>query len=136
MEINVAHLGGVKFEVETRGHRLVCDQPRENGGEDAGMSPPELLLASLGSCAAYYAAQYLKTRALKVDNLNVRVTAEKAFHPARLGSFRIEVTAMGLDPQQEAGLMRSVKACLIHNTLLAAPQIEVAIETALPVATI
>jgi organic hydroperoxide reductase OsmC/OhrA len=27
------------------------DQPVENGGHDEGMTPPELLLASLGSCA-------------------------------------------------------------------------------------
>ena len=25
----------------------------ENGGDDSGMTPPELLLASLGSCAAF-----------------------------------------------------------------------------------
>ena len=33
--------------MEARGHRLVCDQPRENGGADAGLTPPEFLLASL-----------------------------------------------------------------------------------------
>ena len=130
MELTVEHLGGTKFEVAARGHRVICDQPRESGGEDAGMTPPEFLLASLGACAAYYAAQYVKTRNLTVRELKVAVNAEKAVLPTRLASFRIDVSAPGLEEQHEPGLMRAVKACLIHNTLLTQPRIEIAIETA------
>ena len=124
MEIKVRHLGDVKFEAIARGHRVVCDQPPANGGADAGMTPPEFLLASLGTCAGFYAAQYLKTRSLKTDGLEVTVSAEKAAQPARLGSFRIDVFAPGLDAQHEAGILRAVKACLIHNTLIHPPVIE------------
>ena len=129
MEVSVNYLGGVKFEVAARGHHVICDQPRENGGADDGMSPPEFLLASLATCAAYYAAQYLNTRGLPAADLKVRVGAEKATQPARLASFTIEVTAPGLDERHQAGMLRAVKACLIHNTLLAAPTIEIAIHS-------
>jgi len=125
MEVTVHRITDSKFEIEARGHRLICDQPRENGGEDSGIAPPELLLASLASCAAYYAAQYLRTRGLVSEELTVRVTAEKAQRPARLGSFRIEVTAPDVPAEHEAPLLRAVKACLIHNTLTAAPEIEI-----------
>lgn len=125
MEVIAQHRRGTKFEILARGHRVLCDQPVENGGEDCGMSPPEFLLASLASCAAYYAAQYLKTRRLDCPDLAIRVTAEKAAQPARLASFRIEVTAPGLDEQHQAGVLRAVKACLIHNTLLSDPSIEI-----------
>ncbi|HUI54403.1 MAG TPA: OsmC family protein [Bryobacteraceae bacterium] len=124
MEVKVQHLGNAKFEATARGHRVVSDQPPSNGGADEAMTPPELLLASLGTCAGFYAAQYLKTRSLATAGLEVKVTAEKATQPARLGTFRIEVTVPGLDPHQEAGVLRAVKACLIHNTLLNAPAIE------------
>ena len=97
---------------------MICDQPPENGGADQGMTPPEFLLVSLGTCAGFYAAQYLKTRNLPSAGLEVAVHAEKAQQPARLGQFRIEVVVPGLDPQHEAGVLRAVKACLIHNTLL------------------
>ena len=124
MEVTIKHLGEVKFEATARGHRAICDQPPENGGSDSGMTPPEYLLVSLGTCAGFYAAQYLKTRSLPCQGLAVKVSAEKAAQPARLGKFRIEVTAPGLDAQQQAGLLRAVKACLIHNTLIHAPAIE------------
>ena len=94
------------------------------------MTPPEFLLASLASCALYYAAHYLKARGLPAGDLNVRVSAEKALQPARLAAFRIHVNVAGLDERQEAGLLRAVKACLIHNTLVEPPKIEIAIHAA------
>jgi len=129
MEIRIRHLDGVKFEAETRGHRILCDQPQGNGGADGGMTPPEFLLASLGTCAGFYAAQYLKKHHLPETGLEVRVAAEKASAPARLASFRIDVTAPGLAPEHEAGMLRSVNACLIKNTLAQPPAIETVLHT-------
>jgi uncharacterized OsmC-like protein len=127
MEVSVRYLGETKFEVAARGHRVICDQPIDNGGADEGMSPPEFLLASLAACAGYYAAQYLKARGIPTEDLSVRVTAEKAAPPARLASFKIEVTALGLDERQQTGVLRAAKACLIHNTLLGQPSIGITV---------
>lgn len=125
MQVTAEFLGDSRFEVQARGHRVICDQPVDTGGSDKGMTPPEFLLASLATCAAYYAAQYLKARQLPSGDLRVRVSAEKAQQPARLGSFQIEITVSGLDERHQAGILRAAKACLIHNTLLGRPNIEV-----------
>jgi putative redox protein len=127
MEVCAQSLGNSKFEVTARGHRVICDQPFDNGGSDEGMTPPEFLLASLATCAAYYAAQYLKARGLPAGDLAVRVSAEKAAQPARLASFQIEIMVPGMDDRHQAGILRAAKACLIHNTLLGAPHIEIAV---------
>src|ERR1022692_70220 len=95
MEVTIQHLGDVKFEASARGHRIICDQPADNGGSDSGLTPPEYLLVSLGTCAGFYAAQYMKARSLPHRGLEVKVSAEKATLPARLGQFRIEVTVPG-----------------------------------------
>jgi len=124
MEVTIQHRGNVRFEASTRGHRVICDQPADNGGLDSGMTPPEYLLVSLGTCGGFYAAQYLKVRSIAHGELEVKVSAEKAKLPARLGQFRIEVLVPGLEPQHEQGVLRAVNACLIHNTLLHAPSIE------------
>jgi uncharacterized OsmC-like protein len=125
MESTVRYVDGVKFTAASRGHEVVCDQPAENLGTDAGMTPPEFLLTALGTCAGFYAVQYLKARGLAADGLTVHVSAEKATAPARLASFRIEIDAPGLqDERHREGVLRAVKSCLIHNTLLHAPAIE------------
>jgi putative redox protein len=128
-EVLVDHLGDVQFEVKARGHRIYCDQPSESGGYDEGMSPPELLLASVGACAGYYAVQYLKSNRLPLEGLQIRVKAEKVARPARLDEFTIEL----LYPSEpsanhRAGVLESVRKCLIHNTLLNPPKIDVRIE--------
>ena len=133
MEVKITHVDHVKFAIQSRSHTIVCDQPAENGGEDSGMTPPELLLASLGSCAAFYAVQYLKTRNLAQSGVEVSITAEKLKQPARLGNFRIHVVSpVSLTEEQTEGLMRSVHACLIHNTLLTPPEIKIDLAIAEP----
>ena len=98
------------------------------------MTPPELLLASLGTYAGYYTAQYLGSRGLGSQRVAVRVSAEKATQPARLASFVVDVEAPEIDARHHEGLFRAVNACLIHNTLSSAPQIDLHIHTVAPVA--
>jgi uncharacterized OsmC-like protein len=133
MEVTITQLDNVKFAIQSGPHTILCDQPTENGGGDEGMTPPELLLASLGSCAAFYAVQYLKTRNLAQSGVEVSVTAEKLKQPARVGNFRIQVACpVPLSEEQTEGLMRFVHHCLIHNTLLAPPEIQIELTTSVP----
>lgn len=131
MQVKVEQLDNVKFAVHARHHSLICDQPADNGGTDEGMTPPEFLLASLGSCAVFYAVQYLKTRKLANGGVEAVVDAEKLKNPARLGNFKIDVHCpVPLSEEQQLGLVRSVHSCLIHNTMMSVP--EISIELKLP----
>ena len=126
METTVRFLDGVRFEAESRGLRVICDQPAENGGQNSGMTPPEFLLSALGTCAGYYAVQYLTARKLSTEGLTVKVEAGKAQQPTRMDNFRIVIDVPGLDdPRHRDGVLRAAKNCLIHNTLLHAPAMEV-----------
>lgn len=126
MEVLIEHLGSVQFRVQARQHEITSDQPPENGGFDEGMTPPELFLASLGACAGFYAAQYLKKRKLASEGTRVRVTAEKLLGPARLDNFRIEVEVpLGISEEHRKGVEDAVHHCLIHNTLLQPPKITI-----------
>jgi putative redox protein len=134
MELTVEHLGAVQFEIKTRGHTVISDQPVENGGFDEGITPPEFLLAALGSCAAYYVVEYLKARNLATVGTKVSVAADKVKNPARLDNFRLLITVPArLDPEHQDGIQRAVHKCLVHNTLLHPPQIttEVVWETSI-----
>ena len=130
IEVKVEHLGAVQFEIKARQHTIASDQPPENGGFDEAMTPPELFLASLGSCAAFYAAMYLRKHKLAEKGTKVRVTAGKRKDPARLDDFRISVeVAQSLDPKHLEGIEQAVHHCLIHNTLLHPPSISIEIHS-------
>lgn len=130
MEVWVEHLGGVQFLIKARQHTIACDQPVENGGYDEGMTPPELLLASLGSCVGFYAAMYLKKHKLSTEGTRVHVTADKAKAPARMEDFRItlEVPAE-FSEDHRRGIEEAAHHCLIHNTLLNPPKISLEVHS-------
>ncbi|MBI4890698.1 MAG: OsmC family protein [Acidobacteria bacterium] len=131
MELTVNSLGDVQFEAEARGHKVVCDQPEDNGGANEGMTPPEFLLASLGTCAGFYAVQYLKTRNLPMEGLKVKVVCEKVLGPARLENFVVTIeTPTALSEKDVEGVRRSAEKCLVKNTMLMPPAMSVAITSA------
>jgi putative redox protein len=125
MEVQVEHLGALQFEIKTRGHSIISDQPVADGGFDEGFTPPELLLASLGSCAGFYAANYLRKHKLASEGTRVRVTSDKVKDPlTRMTNFVIVVEApVELTPEQQRGVEEAVEHCLVHNTLLKPSQI-------------
>jgi putative redox protein len=128
MEVQIDYLGASQFEIHARNHVLVSDQPAENGGFDEGMTPPELLLASLGACAGYYAVAYLKAHQLPTEGVRVSVGAQKAAAPARLAAFKIEIDVPEtLDARHREGVLRAGKKCLIHNTLVEGAEISTSV---------
>ena len=134
MEVLIEHLGAVQFEIKSRQHTVICDQPLDSNGDDEGMTPPELLLASLGSCAAFYAVDYLKRNLILEEGVKVRITADKVKGPFRVDNFKIEVEVpTQLEESQIQGLDEAVHRCLIHNTLQHPPKIETVIHAAVAV---
>ena len=130
MEVWVEHLGGVQFEIKARQHTIACDQPVENGGYDEGMTPLELLLASLGSCAGFYAALYLKKHKLSTEGTRVHVSAKKAKAPPRMEDFQITVEVPAeLSDDQKRGIEEAVHHCPVHNTLLNPPKIGLEVQS-------
>ena len=128
LEVVTNYLGAVQFEINARGHKVYSDQPLESGGFNEGMTPPELMLASLGACAGYYAVDYLKRVKLPSDGVRVRTTAEKVHGPPRLDDIHIELDCPGAtEEQHRQGLLDAVSKCLIHNTLLHTPRIRLAL---------
>ncbi|HME08458.1 MAG TPA: OsmC family protein [Bryobacteraceae bacterium] len=133
MEVRIRHGKGMQSEGFARFHRIVCDQPFDEGGSDSGMTPPELMLASIGCCAMHYAAEFLRTRNLALDGVELRVTAEKGGRPVRLIEIGIEVDAPGLTTRARDGLLRAVESCLLHRTLINPSKIKVSVTPVLPV---
>lgn len=117
MEVSLYHGGGARFTAEGRHHRVVLDQPAEDGATDQGMSPAELLLVSLGGCVGQYVAQYLSAHGLPSKGLAVLVRTQPSPRPLHLGDFQVEVTVPGLTDRQLRALEKSFPAGLVQNAI-------------------
>ena len=109
--------GTYKHEIDIREHHVVSDEPEENGGEDSGPSPQELLAASLASCTAITMEMYAQRKGWDIGDLVVDVNYE----PAQRGSptkFQMEVRMpKELPEEQRERLMQIAAKCPVHRTL-------------------
>lgn len=125
-----SYVGGETYAAVTRGHAVLTDQPATAGGHDAAMTPVELFVTALCSCAAFYAGRFVDRHGLDRDGL--QVTAEFAMAtegPARVRGITLEIQVPGgVPPGRQAALLAVVGHCAVQNTLRHAP--DVAIELA------
>lgn len=128
MQMNLNHTSGMQFITEVRGHKLTIDVPETYKGEDTGPTPPELLVAALGSCVGMYALMYLRSHNLPTEGLKVDVHWSEEPSPARIG--RIEANLVlpeGISPEHAQKALKAAEACKIHQTLHYKPEVCVSI---------
>ena len=109
--------GTLKHDVQMRSHTVVADEPKDEGGDDSGPSPQELLAASLASCTAITIEMYAKRKGWELGDVTVHVEYE----PAQRGTptrFRMVVDLpKELPEEQRERLMQIGAKCPVHRVL-------------------
>jgi putative redox protein len=107
----------LNHDVTVRGHHLTVDEPRDQGGEDQGPDPQELLAASLASCTAITIEMYAKHKGWDIGDVEVQCE----YAPAERGCptrFKLEIRlANDLDPERVEKLRVIAAKCPVHRTL-------------------
>lgn len=109
--------GRFAHDIAIRGHRLRVDEHLEDGGDDTGPSPLELLAAALASCTAATMEMYAERKGWDIGAIEV----EAEFTPAERGAptrFRLvlHLPAHLTDEQVERLSVIAAK-CPVHRTL-------------------
>lgn len=108
-------------------HKLQSDEPSDIGGKDTGPNPEELLMASLGACAAITVQMYAERhqwplKSVRATLSHARVLAENpADSVAKIGmvdQLEMEVSLVGdLSAEQRSRLFEIANRCPIHRML-------------------
>ena len=130
MEVRIRHGNNHRSEAIARFHRAVCDRPFDEGGDDHGMTPEELMLSAVGCCAMQRAAEYLGAHRLPLEGVEIRISATKSGQPKRLAEISVEIDAPGLTARARQGLLKIVDTCLLYRTLADPPVVKVNLATA------
>ncbi|TAK09258.1 MAG: OsmC family peroxiredoxin [Candidatus Manganitrophaceae bacterium] len=127
--MTISWTAGVQMAVEVRGHRLIVDQPKEDGGDDQGITPVEMFVASLGACIGYFAVRFCQRRNLPTAGLAVKVAWDYAEQPHRVGSLTVQVSLPpGFPAEMQERLQKVVEGCTIHQSLTHSPPIAIALK--------
>ena len=108
---------GYTHDVVVGRHKITADEPENQGGQDLGPSPQELLSAALASCTAVTMEMYAKRKGWNVDGLEV----EAHYSPAERGCpTRFELVMRmpsHLTEEQVERLQVIAAKCPVHRTL-------------------
>jgi len=67
---------GLQVESESRGFKIIMDEPRDFGGTDAAMTPVEALLCALGACQAIVATAFAKSQGFALEGFHVELEGD------------------------------------------------------------
>jgi ribosomal protein S12 methylthiotransferase accessory factor len=117
--------GGVKVNAQYKGFEIATDQPERNGGENTAPAPFDFFLASLGTCAGFFALRFCQQRDLPTDGLLLRLTTEHNSETKRLD--RVEITMQlpkAFPEKYRKAIIRATDQCAVKKALLDPPTIE------------
>ena len=124
--VTTRYVQGTTYQtnIETSGLTLTGDEPVASGGDGAGPSPYEFLLASLGHCTVLTMILYARRKEWQIDNVSVRGTFERIITgdpvSGRTRTERItqEISLSGpLSDEQRARILEIAHKCPVHRTL-------------------
>ena len=123
--ITTAYLENSLFETQLGAHTLKIDVPLSMGGNDRAPTPPELFIASLGSCVGAFVAQYCERTGIDISEMTVDVSFDKVDNPIRLVNLKIKVhLPYGNCRGREKALRRVAEHCPVHETIATLNDIE------------
>jgi putative redox protein len=112
--VDVTNTGDSKFKVVSTSGEFTVDT---KGG---GMTPPDTLLASIGSCIGVYIRKYCEGSKLPVTGFTIAVDADFTKDPPlRFKDIKVSIDLKGatIDDRRKKALLEFIKNCPVHNTI-------------------
>ena len=121
------------------GLSLVADEPRDEGGDDLGPTPYELLTWALGACTGMTIQLYARRKGYALEEVAVQVEHERIHREdcedcetegdGYIQHFHRRIVLRGqLNDEERADLLRVAAKCPVHKTLLEPKEIHDSLE--------
>jgi ribosomal protein S12 methylthiotransferase accessory factor len=118
--------GGLRVDALHEGFWVRTDQPPAAGGTGAAPSPFDLFLASIGTCAGFYALSFCRQRNLETEGLSLTLSLERRPQSKHIARIRIAITLPPAFPEKyRDALLRAVDQCAVKRHILEPPVFEI-----------
>lgn len=125
-DITVEFPGGKRVDAHVGGFVIATDQPVEAGGAGSAIAPFDLFLASLATCAGYYALAFCQARSL--DTTGLRLFQHVETDPDTKLPRRITISLelpVGFPERYRPAILRAAEGCKVKKTMAVGPVVEV-----------
>jgi uncharacterized OsmC-like protein len=123
--VDIANSGGYCFKVKAKEYEFNVDMKGKQG-----ISPPDTLLASIGTCIGVYIRKYAEGAKLSIPGFKINVEAD--YDQAQPLCFRkinvkLDLRGAEFDERRLNAMLGFIKNCPVHNTLKINPEVEIKI---------
>jgi putative redox protein len=109
-------------------HTLFIDEPISDGGENKGMTPEEILAASLGSCTCITLRMYANKKGWRLRKIETTVTIDRNKEAKNTTMTRKIKLDGELEQEQIERLLYMANKCPIHEILVNPISVETILE--------
>jgi uncharacterized OsmC-like protein/alpha/beta superfamily hydrolase len=128
VEVRETRTGNLTQQIRVGRHVLVADEPIDAGGDDAGPTPYDYLLAALGACTSMTMRLYADRKGLAAERFTVRLShrrvhaqdcADCETKEGYVDEITRDITIKGgVSDAARARLMEIADKCPVHRTLM------------------
>jgi putative redox protein len=125
VDMEVLFKDGNKVEANFEGFSVLTDQPKSEGGEGVAPWPFALFLASLATCAAFYAQGFCRAREIDQTGMKLTMRTFSDSEGKRLERVEMELKLpQGFPEKYEKAIVRVANQCAVKKAIMNPPEIE------------
>jgi putative redox protein len=138
MTVTARSLQNLQVQIEASNHAILADEPLQDGGEDQGPSPYDLLLSSLAACKVMTIHMYARRKQWPVETVSItlnhrKIAADECEDCQAEGKVKVDIIECeisfegALDSEQIQRLAEIADRCPVHRTLTSETKIRTAV---------
>lgn len=118
--------GGKVITAHSHGHKIVTDQPLDNGGGNTAPAPYDLFLASIGTCAGIYVKSFCDKRGIPTDGIKIIQNSEWDQETRLPKVIKLDIKVPEDFPEKyRSSLINVADLCAVKKTILNPPSFEI-----------
>ncbi|GAB6108720.1 OsmC family protein [Fusibacter bizertensis] len=124
--IEVKFPGGARVDAHMKGHVIATDQPTYAGGEDSASAPFDLFLASIATCAGFYALSFCEHKGISTEGLSLSMDTVKNPETKMIEKVNLNLVLPKDFPEKYTdAIKRSMDLCVVKKHLFNPPEFEI-----------
>jgi len=121
--MDISFPGGLAVDARFDDFVVRTDQPVTDGGSGSASSPFSLFLASLGTCAGFYALRFCRERGIDTTGMRLRMDWQRDATGHRLDRVALKLTLPpGFPEKYRKAVVKAMDQCAVKRTLLDPPE--------------
>ena len=123
--MEITFTGGLKVRAELDGLTVDTDQPIASGGGGEAAGPYDLFLASLGTCAGFFALRFMQQRGIDSTGARLTLATDKGPETGLAATVRIDLELPHDFPDKyRQAIVRAMDQCKVKRQLEHPPVVE------------